>query len=217
MAFQDFMHGGGDASTTAAPRGGGGNNNRNRPNNRNRNKPKNRGGGGGGGAGTDDGASVGPALPELNAGLGLNAPNTGGNNGAFGMQSAGFGLGTAPNFSDKSEYESSRFATDPQGGFNAFASSSGMAPMGQDNFGKWLQGQYEIEQANYNTLKADDQNQNLSWFDHLGNLAGVQYGQPGWEDAYKKFWMGKYNNDSMANRGLQDTPYQGQTRWLAMG
>jgi hypothetical protein len=208
--------GGGGSSTTATPRGGGGGGNT-RNNNRNRNKPKNKNKPGGGGGATDDEASVGPALPELNASLGLNAPNTGGNNGAFGMQSAGFGLGNSPLFSDTSEYESSRFNTDPQGGFNAFASSAGMAPMGQDNFGRWLQSQYEIEQQNFNTLKADDQNQNLSWFDHLGNLSGVQYGQPGWEDAYKKFWMGRYNNDSMANRGLSDTPYSGQTRWLALG
>lgn len=219
MAFKDFMQGGGSSGgTTAGPRagrGGGGGNTRN--NTRNKPKNKNKPGGGGGGATDDETASVGPPLPELNAGLGLNAPNTGGSNGAFGMQSAGFGLGGKPTFSDTSEWESSRFETDPQGGFNAFASASGMSPMGQDAFGQWLQRQYDIEQQNFSTLRADDQNQNLSWFDYLGNLAGVPYGKPGWQDAYKRFWLGKYQNDSMANRGLSDAPYQGQTRWLAFG
>lgn len=226
MAFKDFMQGGGQLRGGGGGGGGG------------------RGGGGGGGggrnnagvqrrrqksrdekqakraenkAGAEEEETVGPALPELDSALGLNATNTGGTNGAFGMQSAGFGLGNKPLFSDNSEYEQGVFKENPQAGFNAFASSAGMSPMGQDNFGQWLQRQYDIEQANYQTLAADDQNQNLTWYDYLGNLAGVQYGKPGWEDAYKQFWMGRYANDSMANRGLSDAPYQGQTRWLAIG
>jgi len=211
-AFKDFMNRGG-APAMAKPRGGGGNNrNRNRNNNGNKNKQKSKTKGGGG-----DPPSIGPELPTLNADLGLNAPNTGGAGGAFSMSSAGFGVGNKPAFSDKSEYEQTFFKDNPQGGFNAFASAAGMSPTGQDAFGQWLGRQYDLEQQNYQMLAGDDQNQNLSWFDYLGNLTGTKYGQPGWEDAYKRYWTGRYNNDSMANRGLNDMPYQGNTRWLAFG
>lgn len=222
MAFKDFMQQGGSGSSgssggaTAQPRGGGGTN-------RNRRPGPGRGGGnksrgGRGGSSTSTSGTLGPPLPELNAGLSLNAPNTGGiADSPFGMASAGAGLGNAPTYSDLSEWEYGRFETDPQGGFNAFASAAGMAPTGQDALGSWLQRQFDVEQQNYNMLKADDQNQDLRWFDYLGNLSGVDYGQPGWQEAFKRYWTGRYANDSMANRGLNDMPYQGDTRWIAYG
>lgn len=192
-------------------RGGGGGGNRGGPgNNVNRNR-RNRGGGGGGG--------LGPELPDLPGSPGLKMPMTGqiGGNlpgGAFSslqQQNEQFA------FSGNNDWENSYFDANPREGFNAWLSQSGMIAnaAAPDAYGQWLARQHDPLYAQYTALIADDANQQLSYMDYLGGLAGTPYGQPGYHEASQKFWRDRYNADSMENKGLNDAPYIGQSRWLA--
>lgn len=198
--------GGGSVNSNRNRGGGGGGNTRNR----------NRGGGGGGGG------PIVPDLPVVNKELGLNQVNTGAMGGGF---SLGAGTGFAPGagasmvgagFSDTDDYESSFFKNNPAAGFKAFLGSAGLnadaaAP---DLYGQWLARQQARTQAEYEMLTADAKNQDLSYLDYLGSLGGVAYGQPGWQEAQNAYWRHLWNTDSNANRGINDAPFLGQSRWL---
>jgi hypothetical protein len=195
-------------------RGGGGPGaNVNRPN-------RNRGGGGGGGGGKP---GLGPKVPVVDAAIGLNAPATGQLGGAFAMGAGTqFGPGASSgtlgqSFSDKNAYESSFFKTNPEAAFKAHLGASGLTVGGDDLQGQWMQNDlYPRLYGEYEALTADAANQNLSWFDHLGNLAGVPYGQEGHDEALKRYLQHLYNTEQSTTRGYaptQATP--GQSRWLA--
>lgn len=187
--------------------GGGGNN---RPNNRHRN----RGPGGGLGA---------PDLPVVDAGLGLDQVNTGQMGGGFALGAGtpyGPGAGSTTvgaTYSDKTPYEQSFFKDQPEAAFKAFLGSAGLNadPAARDLYGQWLFNQQARTQREYEALAADAENQNLSYLDYLGSLGGVGYGQPGWEQSQRDYWRYLWNTDTDANRGIDNTRFQGQGRWLA--
>jgi hypothetical protein len=195
-------------------RGGGGGGNRGGPGN-NVNRNRNRGGGG------NNGGGLGTQLPDLPGSPGLHMPVTGsiGGNlpgGAFStlqQQNESFA------FSGNNDKENSYFDTNPQEAFTGWMQQAGMTPNASapDAFGQWLSRQYEPLQQQYAGLIADDQNRNLTFMDYLGSLGGVTYGQPGWQDAQRRYWQQRYAADSMENKGLNDAPYVGQSRWLAFG
>lgn len=195
-------------------RGGGGPGaNVNRPN-------RNRGGGGGGG-GPKPG--LGPKLPTVDAAIGLDAPATGQLGGAFAMGAGtqfGPGAGSSTvgaSFSDKNDWESGFFENNPQQAFQAHLGASGLTAGGDDLQGQWLQNDlYPRMYAEYQALTADAANQNLSWLDHLGNVVGVPYGQPGYDEAARRYYQHLWNTEQSTTRGYaptQSTP--GQSRWLA--
>lgn len=192
---------------------GGPGGNANRPN---RNRP-NRGGGGGGGK------PLGSKLTPVDAAIGLDAPATGQLGGAFAMGAGtAFGPGASSStlgqdFSDKNDYEASVFRNNPEAAFKAFLGASGLTVGGDDVQGQWLQNDLSPRlYAEYDALRSDYANRDLSWFDYLGNLTGTPYGQPGYDEAARKYYQHLYNTEQSTTRGYaptQATP--GQSRWLA--
>jgi hypothetical protein len=201
--------GGGSVNANRNRGGGSGGGGNNHPNNRNKNK-------GGGGP-------IVPDLPVVNKDLGLHQVGTGQMGGAFalgagtqfapGAGSSGVGMG----FSDKDDYERTYFKNNPQEGFRAFVGSAGLNAnaLAPDLFGQWLDRQYGRTEAEYNALRADNPNQDLSYLDYLSSLGGVPYGQPGWDASQKAYWQHLYAADTDENRGISRSPFQGTGRWLA--
>ena len=227
--FQDHMNGG---SSTTTVQGGGQNRNK---------KKKNQHNGGGGGSGGGPGRPLGlgnrdisPDLDFLDKGIGLNAPATGGFALGAGTPLAGgassttagggFNHGGIPlgggRYSDKEEYEAAQFRNKPREAYGAMLGTAGLTVGGTDTFGQWLANEYDRPGGLYdqfNTLRTDKANENLSWFDYLGQLGGVQYGQPGWAQGMNQYMQHLYNSAGRDQRGVNYTPYEGTSRWLAYG
>lgn len=173
----------------------------------NRDAPNARGKGPGGGKGKGKGQSLGPKLPKLPGGF--HAPNVG----TVGTDpgATGFATNFGATFNPKNDYEQTGFKNDPEGGYNAFLGSIGLDVGGNDAYGQWLSNQYQSVFDDYNTLRRDDRNQNLTFMDFLHSLGGDT------PEARQQYWRAKYALDSDENKGISNTPYAGLSRWLALG
>lgn len=120
----------------------------------------------------------------------------------------------APIFSDTNPHEIDRFANEPEAAYQAMLRQAGMSASGNDLLAQYLANDYQRLYGDYNLLRTDDANTNLTWFDYLGNLGGTPYGRPGWSDAFRRYMTGRYNAAGVAGRGEQVTPYSGFGRWL---
>jgi hypothetical protein len=120
-------------------------------------------------------------------------------------------------FNGGNAYEDSFFRENPQAGARAFLQSAGLSPGGRDAFGQWMEGEMQRMYEDFDAMRAESDNQNLSFLDYLANIGAVPYGSPNWADSFNRFMQQKYAYTPLEMKGLSYAPFEGGTRWLAFG
>lgn len=128
------------------------------------------------------------------------------------------GGGGGAGLSDTNDYENSQADADPAGAIRAMFNEAGLQ-FGDDAMGRYFSSQIPALVAAYEALKADEANSGMTIMDMIGNLGPVNYGQPGWAQAFNQFWRGRYN---VAPQSIRDpyadpTRFEGPSRTLAFG